>query len=222
MNCLSLWQESKSKSIYSLVNVFLNHPTFQTAPQALLQNVTLLIFVSYKSLIFLQFTLETAIKQLRKFLFFPKNSQYKAELLKSLCSFLWLSMKFCKEVMKLALLSFIFLFSVPCFGRYYTTPKVPLLTDLVPHVSIDECFAEIFGASNIQLRNNGSSVNLILDKVSGKSSMDFIGYHGIFVFLSWVFLCLFLEVLVWYPRTDISMDSLVLQLSFQQVSLQGL
>lgn len=73
--------------------------------------------------------------------------------------------------MELPLLSFIFLcmlFVAPSCSRYYTPPSVPRLTDLVPRVSTDQCFAKIFGASNIQLRNNGSSVDLTLDKVSGK------------------------------------------------------
>ncbi|XP_038892286.1 probable xyloglucan endotransglucosylase/hydrolase protein 33 isoform X2 [Benincasa hispida] len=89
-------------------------------------------------------------------------------------------MGFSRGIMELPLLSFIFLcilFAVPSCARYYTPPSVPRLTDLVPHVSIDQCFAKIFGASNIQLRNNGSSVDLTLDKVSGAGLVSRNKYH---------------------------------------------
>lgn len=85
--------------------------------------------------------------------------------------------------MELRLLSFIFLcmlFVVPSrgrFTRYYTPPNVPRLTDLVPRVSIDQCFAKLFGASNMRLMNNGSSVNLTLDKVSGAGLVSRNKYH---------------------------------------------
>ncbi|KAG6601490.1 putative xyloglucan endotransglucosylase/hydrolase protein 33, partial [Cucurbita argyrosperma subsp. sororia] len=62
--------------------------------------------------------------------------------------------------------------SAPSCGTYYTPPSVPRLTDLVPNVSIDQYFAKIFGAANIQLMSNGSSLNLTLNKHSGKSSLD--------------------------------------------------
>ena len=93
--------------------------------------------------------------------------------------------------MELRLLSFIFLcmlFVVPSrgrFTRYYTPPNVPRLTDLVPRVSIDQCFAKLFGASNMRLMNNGSSVNLTLDKVSGKSPLDLnFSFSLTFTFIS--------------------------------------
>lgn len=110
-----------------------------------------------------------------------------------------ISMGFSRGIMELSFLSFIFfcmLFAVPSYGRYYTPPNVPRLTDLVPHVSIDQCFAKIFGASNIQLMNNGSSVNLTLDKVSGKFHLQILASSIFFFpvqlyFHSYVFLCSF-------------------------------
>lgn len=138
-------------------------------------------------------------------------------------------MGFSRGIMELSFLSFIFfcmLFAVPSYGRYYTPPNVPRLTDLVPHVSIDQCFAKIFGASNIQLMNNGSSVNLTLDKVSGKFHLQILASSIFFsspTLFSFICFSLFiLEVLVWCRETNIIMDSSVLQLSFQQVSLQEL
>ncbi|KGN51813.1 probable xyloglucan endotransglucosylase/hydrolase protein 33 [Cucumis sativus] len=89
-------------------------------------------------------------------------------------------MGFSRGIMELPLLSFIFLcmlFVAPSCSRYYTPPSVPRLTDLVPRVSTDQCFAKIFGASNIQLRNNGSSVDLTLDKVSGAGLVSRNKYH---------------------------------------------
>ncbi|XP_022151141.1 probable xyloglucan endotransglucosylase/hydrolase protein 33 [Momordica charantia] len=83
--------------------------------------------------------------------------------------------------MEFPLLGIIFLwmlFAVPSCGRFfYTPPTVPRLTDLVPHVSIDQCFAKMFGASNIQLMNNGSFLNLTLDKVSGAGLVSRNKYH---------------------------------------------
>lgn len=74
------------------------------------------------------------------------------------------------------LLSLLFLLcmamSVSSHNRPYTTPDVPRLTDLFPHVLIDRGLSKFFGAQNIQLLNNGSYANLALDKSSGKKAAE--------------------------------------------------
>lgn len=48
-------------------------------------------------------------------------------------------------------------------------PNVTILTDLFGHLSFNHGFTEFFGSSNIQLINNGSYANLILNKSSGQA-----------------------------------------------------
>ncbi|PKI42701.1 hypothetical protein CRG98_036983 [Punica granatum] len=57
--------------------------------------------------------------------------------------------------------------SVSSHSRHYTAPSVTRLTDLFSHVSIDQAFNKVFGASNIQLMSNGSSAYISLNKTSG-------------------------------------------------------
>lgn len=56
---------------------------------------------------------------------------------------------------------------VSCHSRQYTPPSVTRLTDLFPHVSINNSFSKGFGVSNIQLAGNGFMASLSLDKSSG-------------------------------------------------------
>ena len=65
---------------------------------------------------------------------------------------------------------FCFIAAASSRGPIYTPPNVPRLTDSFGHVPIDQGYSEFFGHPNIQLTNNGSNANLILDKVSGKCS----------------------------------------------------
>jgi len=57
--------------------------------------------------------------------------------------------------------------AVSARGRPYTTPKVKSLTNFFSQVRIDQGFSTVFGLPNIKLLNNGSSVNLALDKNTG-------------------------------------------------------
>lgn len=165
MNC-SFWKKSKSEN--SLVNVFLNHPTFQTAPQAILAKV---LKISPREILGRKERGEPSASYwtTKKVHILLETPNIKAQFFTALCS---LRKEISRGIMEFPLLGIIFLwmlFAVPSCGRFfYTPPSVPRLTDLVPHVSIDQCFAKMFGASNIQLMNNGSSLNLTLDKVSGK------------------------------------------------------
>ncbi|XP_010271956.1 PREDICTED: probable xyloglucan endotransglucosylase/hydrolase protein 33 [Nelumbo nucifera] len=49
----------------------------------------------------------------------------------------------------------------------YTPSNLTHLTDLFPHRTFAQGFSEFFGGPNIQLTNNGSYVNLMLNKSSG-------------------------------------------------------
>ncbi|KAH7511100.1 hypothetical protein FEM48_ZijujUnG0055300 [Ziziphus jujuba var. spinosa] len=67
----------------------------------------------------------------------------------------------------LALLILCMSILVSCHSRHFTPPIVTRLTDLFPHVSINNSFYKGFGVSNIQLTGNGFMATLSLDKASG-------------------------------------------------------
>ncbi|KAF8378304.1 hypothetical protein HHK36_029643 [Tetracentron sinense] len=50
---------------------------------------------------------------------------------------------------------------------HYMPPNVTRLTDLFHHLTFNDGFSEYFGSSNIHLIDNGSYVDLVLDKSSG-------------------------------------------------------
>ncbi|KAK2990846.1 hypothetical protein RJ640_016164 [Escallonia rubra] len=62
-------------------------------------------------------------------------------------------------------------------GAVYTTPKVERLTDLFSHVSVTQGFSQSFGGSNIHLINNGTNVDLVLDKSSGSGLVSKNKYY---------------------------------------------
>lgn len=67
--------------------------------------------------------------------------------------------------------------SVSSHNRPYSPPDVPRLTDLFPHVAVDQGFSKFFGAQNVRLLNNGSYANLALDKSSGSGLVSRSRYH---------------------------------------------
>ncbi|XAR48058.1 Xyloglucan:xyloglucosyl transferase [Bertholletia excelsa] len=62
-------------------------------------------------------------------------------------------------------------------GAFYTPPSVPRLTDLFNRVKIDQGYSEFFGHSNILWMNNGSNVNLSLNKSSGSGLVSRSKYY---------------------------------------------
>ncbi|KAK6931072.1 Glycoside hydrolase family 16 [Dillenia turbinata] len=62
-------------------------------------------------------------------------------------------------------------------GTRYAAPNVASLTDLFPHLPINNSFSELFGRSNIHMVNNGSYVNLALDKSSGSGLVSKNRYY---------------------------------------------
>ncbi|KAF9624597.1 hypothetical protein IFM89_012019 [Coptis chinensis] len=64
---------------------------------------------------------------------------------------------------------------------HYTPPNLKHLTELFPRLKFNQGFKESFGESNIKLMDNGSFVNVTLDKSSGSgfvSQDDY--YYGFF------------------------------------------
>ncbi|PIA62099.1 hypothetical protein AQUCO_00200238v1 [Aquilegia coerulea] len=61
---------------------------------------------------------------------------------------------------------------------HYTPPDLKHLTDLFPPVNFDQGFKELYGGSHIKLMENGSFVNLTLDKSSGSGfvSQNYYNY----------------------------------------------
>ncbi|KAF5178831.1 Xyloglucan endotransglucosylase/hydrolase [Thalictrum thalictroides] len=61
---------------------------------------------------------------------------------------------------------------------HYTPPALKHLTDLFPRLKFDQGFKELYGGSNIKLMDNGSFVNLTLDKSSGSGfvSQNYYNY----------------------------------------------
>ncbi|KAI0502145.1 hypothetical protein KFK09_017092 [Dendrobium nobile] len=62
-----------------------------------------------------------------------------------------------------------------------TPPMTTNLTELFPRFGFEDKFLDFYGGKNVQKVNNGSAVNLVLDKSSGSgfSSKDTF-YHGFF------------------------------------------
>ncbi|KAK9119664.1 hypothetical protein Scep_017757 [Stephania cephalantha] len=66
-------------------------------------------------------------------------------------------------------------------GVSYAPPKLKPLTGLLPHLTFSHGFKEFFGGSHIQIVDNGTSVNLILDKSSGAGFVSQNSYkYGFF------------------------------------------
>ncbi|KAK8926433.1 putative xyloglucan endotransglucosylase/hydrolase protein 33 [Platanthera zijinensis] len=66
-------------------------------------------------------------------------------------------------------------------GLTQPPPGTEKLTALFPHVAFDDEFSEFYGGENVRRVDNGSAVNLVLDKLSGcgiRSKSMF--YHGFF------------------------------------------
>lgn len=57
-------------------------------------------------------------------------------------------------------------------GPVYTPPNVERLTDRFGRVTVNKSYDVFFGGSNIQVMNNGTSVDLNLDKSSGKMTQN--------------------------------------------------
>ncbi|XP_020594435.1 probable xyloglucan endotransglucosylase/hydrolase protein 33 [Phalaenopsis equestris] len=62
-----------------------------------------------------------------------------------------------------------------------TPPSTTKLTELFPRHGYEDKFLDFYGGKNVQKVNNGSAVNLLLDKSSGSGyrSKD-VYYHGFF------------------------------------------
>ncbi|XP_047308942.1 probable xyloglucan endotransglucosylase/hydrolase protein 33 [Impatiens glandulifera] len=52
-------------------------------------------------------------------------------------------------------------------GPIYVPPNVPKLTQRFPHAAVVQAYDNLYGQQNIHLLNNGSNVDLVLDKKSG-------------------------------------------------------
>lgn len=52
-------------------------------------------------------------------------------------------------------------------GPIYTPPTVDRLTDRFRPAGVSQGYNVLYGGHNIQLKNNGSSADLVLDKSSG-------------------------------------------------------
>ncbi|XP_024994530.1 probable xyloglucan endotransglucosylase/hydrolase protein 33 [Cynara cardunculus var. scolymus] len=66
-------------------------------------------------------------------------------------------------------------------GAIYQPPTVERLTDHFPPMPITQGMSTFFGTSNIHLKNNGSSADIVLDKTSGSGLVSKnTYYHGFF------------------------------------------
>ncbi|XP_039130183.1 probable xyloglucan endotransglucosylase/hydrolase protein 33 [Dioscorea cayenensis subsp. rotundata] len=82
----------------------------------------------------------------------------------------------------LILISFCFSITTHSLQHDLTPPNnLQHLTNLFPHLSFNKSFSYFFGSQNIQILDNGSYINLILNKVSGSGfkSLDMY-YYGFF------------------------------------------
>lgn len=72
-------------------------------------------------------------------------------------------------------------------GPIYTPPDVERLTDHFSRTLINQSYTVSFGGSNVRVTNNGTSVDLSLDKISG--------YHDIYMYIciyQWLLLFTFI------------------------------
>ncbi|XP_043724588.1 probable xyloglucan endotransglucosylase/hydrolase protein 33 [Telopea speciosissima] len=60
---------------------------------------------------------------------------------------------------------------------HYTLPNVTHLTDLFHHQTLNQAFLTSFGSSNIHFGNNGSNVQLTLNKTSGSGLISLNKYN---------------------------------------------
>ncbi|KAK9064506.1 hypothetical protein SSX86_015888 [Deinandra increscens subsp. villosa] len=73
------------------------------------------------------------------------------------------------------------LLQVSSRGAVYQPPTVERLTDRFPRVPFPQGMSTLFGAPNVHLKNNGSYVDIILDKTSGSGLISRNKYyHGFF------------------------------------------
>ncbi|XP_076906123.1 putative xyloglucan endotransglucosylase/hydrolase protein 33 [Bidens hawaiensis] len=62
-------------------------------------------------------------------------------------------------------------------GAVYRPPTVERLTDRFPRIPFTQGMSTLYGASNVHLKSNGSSVDIILDKTSGSGLVSKNKYH---------------------------------------------
>ncbi|KAK1423026.1 hypothetical protein QVD17_18319 [Tagetes erecta] len=73
------------------------------------------------------------------------------------------------------------LFRVSSRGAVYRPPTVEPLTNHFPRIPFTQGMSTLFGASNVHLKNNGSYVDIVLDKTSGSGLVSKNRYyHGFF------------------------------------------
>ncbi|OVA03739.1 Glycoside hydrolase [Macleaya cordata] len=85
-----------------------------------------------------------------------------------------------KEEVLLFIGLFISCISIVLAARHrdpYTPPNLKHLTDLFPRQTFNQGFSEYFGGSNIKLKQNGSFVDLSLDKYTGSGFLSQNRYH---------------------------------------------
>ncbi|KAL3501204.1 hypothetical protein ACH5RR_035653 [Cinchona calisaya] len=86
-----------------------------------------------------------------------------------------------KKFVFFSLLKLCMILVVSSRGAVYTPPNVERVTDQFSRISVNQGYNVFYGGSNIHLTNNGTSVDLILDKSSGSglvSKNKF--YYGFF------------------------------------------
>lgn len=97
----------------------------------------------------------------------------------------------------LSVLIFSTIVAVSSRGAVYTPPNVERLTDRFSHVSVNRGFSQFFGGSNIHLKNNGTYVDILLDKTTGNLYlivsffMIIIACYSKFMLISTLFLGFF-------------------------------
>lgn len=116
------------------------------------------------------------------------------------------------------LLSFLILSTIVAVssrGAVYTPPNVERLTDRFSHLPVNQGFSLFFGGSNIRLKNNGSSVDILLDKTTGSGLVSKNKYnYGFFSaaiklppgFTSGVVLAFYLSNADLYPHNHDEID----------------
>lgn len=81
------------------------------------------------------------------------------------------------KLLLLNLLIFSIILAVSSRGPVYKPPIVEQLTDRFVHLSVDQAFSNFFGGTNIRQLNNGTNVNIILDKFTGSGLVSKNRYY---------------------------------------------